>query len=135
MCVHMLWLQDALCVCVCGGGVVQPTAASLCIALDSWRCTLLYTHPVFYISQVQEMSNKAAARYDKVNSQHLAAKEMICVAESQLDACRAQQKELEEEPSSPSPLDLAWQEMLNHATSKVRWLVPGVSIPEIFQHT
>ena len=66
------------------------------------------------------MSNKAAARYDKANSQHLAAKEMIRVAESQLADSRAEQKALEEEePSSPSPLDLAWQEMLNHATSKV----------------
>ena len=69
------------------------------------------------------MSNKAAARYDKANSQHLAAKEMIRVAESQLEECRAQQKALDEEPSSPSPLDLAWQEMLNHATSKVRCCV------------
>lgn len=71
-------------------------------------------------AQVQERSNKAAARYDKANSQHLAAKEMIRVAESQLADCKAERKDLEEEPSSPSPLDLAWQEMLNHATSKVR---------------
>lgn len=63
------------------------------------------------------MSNKAAARFDKANSQHAAAKEMIRVAESQLDTCRKEQ--VYEEPSSPSPLDLAWQEMLNHATSKV----------------
>ena len=62
------------------------------------------------------MSNRAAARYDKANSQHMAAKEMIRVAESQLDDCRQEQ---EEELSSPSPLDLAWQEMLNHATAKV----------------
>ena len=67
---------------------------------------------------MQEVSNKAAARYDKANSQHMAAKEMIRVAESQLAACRAQHL-VSEEPSSPSPLDLAWQEMLNHATDKV----------------
>ncbi len=71
------------------------------------------------ILQVQDMSNKAAARYDKANSQHTAAKEMIRVAESQLDACREEQ-DAYEEPSSPSPLDLAWQEMLNHATAKVQ---------------
>lgn len=71
--------------------------------------------------QVQDMSNKAAARYDKANSQHTASKEMIRVAESQLDAFRKEQEEQEacSEPSSPSPLDLAWQEMLNHATTKV----------------
>ncbi len=70
--------------------------------------------------QIQEATNKAAARYDKVNSQHTAAKEMIRVAESQLAACREELKACEEEPpSSPSPLDLAWQEMLNHATDKV----------------
>jgi len=67
---------------------------------------------------VQELSNKAAARYDKANSQHAAAKEMIRVAESQLAACR-EEEEAKSEPSSPSPLDLAWQEMLNHATDKV----------------
>lgn len=65
------------------------------------------------------MSNRAAARYDKANSQHLAAKEMIRVAESQLAACREEQKVAVEEPATTSPLDLAWQEMLNHATSKV----------------
>lgn len=71
--------------------------------------------------QVQELSNRAAARYDKANSQHTAAKEMIRVAESQLDACREEQEQQEamDEPTSPSPLDLAWQEMLNHATAKV----------------
>ena len=70
---------------------------------------------------MQELSNKAAARYDKANSQHAASKEMIRVAETQLAACRAEQLVSDEpdEPSSPSPLDLAWQEMLNHATSKV----------------
>lgn len=69
--------------------------------------------------QIQDMSNQAAARYDKANSQHTAAKEMIRVAESQLEACRAEQEAFEKEPASPSPLDLAWQEMLNHATTKV----------------
>ena len=65
------------------------------------------------------MSNKAAARYDKANSQHTASKEMIRVAESQLDAFTKEQEACSE-PSSPSPLDLAWQEMLNHATAKVQ---------------
>lgn len=68
--------------------------------------------------QVQERSNKAAARYDKASSQHGAAKEMIRVAELQLED-RLKEIAAGEGPSSPSPLDAAWQEMLNHATIKV----------------
>lgn len=83
----------------------------------------LHSHSVFHNTQIQEHSNRAAARYDKANSQHLAAKEMIRVAEAQLAERRAELSVQEEEPSSPSPLDLAWQEMLNHATSKVRLLL------------
>ena len=64
--------------------------------------------------QVQEASNKAAAQYDKASSQYGAAKEMITVAEQQLG-----ERLTSENPSSPSPIDLAWQEMLNHATEKV----------------
>ena len=67
---------------------------------------------------MQEKSNRAAARYDKASSQHAAAKEMIRVAEFQLEA-RLKEIVVMEAPSSPSPLDAAWQEMLNHATSKV----------------
>lgn len=62
--------------------------------------------------EVQEASNRAAARFDKANSQHAAAKEMINVAEQQLGDRLG-------DPSSPSALDLAWQEMLNHATGRV----------------
>lgn len=57
----------------------------------------------------------AAARFDKANSQHMAAKEMIRMSESQLSKVNRD----EQDPSSPSPIDLAWQEMLNHATTKV----------------
>lgn len=64
--------------------------------------------------QMQEASNKAAAKYDKAASQYGAAKEMITVAEQQLE-----ERLTSEDPSSPSPIDLAWQEMLNHATEKV----------------
>ena len=67
-------------------------------------------------TQIQELSNKAAARFDKANSQHMAAKEMIRMSESQLSV---RIKE-DQDPSSPSAIDLAWQEMLNHATTKVR---------------
>ena len=66
--------------------------------------------------QIQELSNKAAARFDKANSQHMAAKEMIRMSESQL----SNRSREGPDPSSPSPIDLAWQEMLNHATIKVR---------------
>ena len=69
--------------------------------------------------QIQEESNKAAMRYDKANSQHAASKEMIRMAESQLGS-RVKTEEDAVDPSSPSPLDLAWQEMLNHATLKVK---------------
>ena len=66
---------------------------------------------------MQEASNKAAVRYDKASSQHSAAKEMITMAEKQLgDHFRIEDPS---SPSSSSPIDLAWQEMLNHATQKV----------------
>lgn len=55
-------------------------------------------------------------KFDKASSQHAASKEMIRVAEEQLSVCATAN---EPEPSSPSPLNLAWQEMLNHATLKV----------------
>ncbi len=72
--------------------------------------------------QIQEASNRAAARFDKANSQCAAAKEMIRVAEEKLSVEKQEQPALLstlEPPASPSALDLAWQEMLNHATAKV----------------
>ncbi len=75
-------------------------------------------HILFQHVQIQEESNKAAMRYDKANSQHAASKEMIRMAESQLGS-RVKTEDVVD-PSSPSPLDLAWQEMLNHATLKVK---------------
>ena len=79
---------------------------------------IAYTLTMYFILhiQVQELSNKAAARFDKANSQHMAAKEMIRMSESQL----SNRSREGPDPSSPSPIDLAWQEMLNHATIKVR---------------
>lgn len=74
---------------------------------------------------MQEESNEAAKRFDKANSQHAASKEMIRMAESQL-AGRATEGV---EPGSPSPLDLAWQEMLNHATNKVLRVIAGWIAP------
>ncbi len=44
---------------------------------------------------------------------------MIRVAESQLEERLQEAQSREESPSSPSPLGAAWQEMLNHATTKV----------------
>lgn len=114
-------------VCECVYVVVIPAGCRLVKKTVTCHHSLLwipwlYSHPVFHNTQIQELSNRAAARYDKANSQHLAAKEMIRVAESQLAERRAELRAQDEEPSSPSPLDLAWQEMLNHATSKVRLL-------------
>ena len=53
----------------------------------------------------------STARFDKANSQYAASKEMMRVAELQLGA---------REVDMASPLNQAWQEMLNHATEKVR---------------
>ena len=64
--------------------------------------------------QVQEESNRAAASYDKASSQYTAAKEMIRVAELQLNSV-----ELQEDCPTITALNHAWQEMLNHATIKV----------------
>ena len=73
--------------------------------------TLLYLFT--HCTQMQEASNKAAVRYDKAASQHSAAKEMITMAEKQLgDHFHCV------DHTSSSPIDLAWQEMLNHATQK-----------------
>lgn len=127
MCAYA-WCADAVCACTCVRMccVVGSRICACCHALLWIPLGVFYTLSlVFYTAQVQELSNKATARYDKANSQHLAAKEMIRVAESQLAACRAEQQARDAEPSSPSPLDLAWQEMLNHATSKVRDMVGG----------
>ena len=69
-------------------------------------------------AQIQEATNRAAARFDKANSQHAAAREMIRVAEEKL--ALSVRYDTTETPPSPSALDLAWQEMLNHATARVR---------------
>jgi len=76
--------------------------------------TLLYLFT--HCTQMQEASNKAAVRYDKAASQHSAAKEMITMAEKQL----GDHFHCVDHPSS-SPIDLAWQEMLNqvYATPNV----------------
>lgn len=86
----------------------------------------MYVYSLLLV-QVQELSNKAAARFDKANSQHMAAKEMIRMSESQL----SNRSREGPDPSSPSPIDLAWQEMLNHATIKVR----NTYVPPWCSHT
>ena len=57
------------------------------------------------------------AKYDKAASQHAAAREMITVAEEKLGTKIVNGTYAT--GSNPSALDLAWQEMLNHATTKV----------------
>lgn len=56
--------------------------------------------------QAQQETQKAALRYERAVSMHTAAREMVCVAEQGLLADR-------------NTMDPTWQEMLNHATSKV----------------
>lgn len=57
--------------------------------------------------QAQQETQKAALRYERAVSMHTAAREMVYVAEQGLLADR-------------NTLDPTWQEMLNHATSKVQ---------------
>ena len=71
------------------------------------------------VSQVQEESNRAAARFDKASSQYAAAKEMIRVTEEEMSNCMRGSDE--EETSEDALL-----EVLNHATRKVRISVCGV---------
>ena len=65
---------------------------------------------------MKELLNSAAARYDKANSQHSAAKELIQVAERQLSTSQN---------VDGATMDQAWQETLNHATERV---IPLVNI-------
>ena len=65
---------------------------------------------------MQALLNSAVARYDKANSQHSAAKELIQVAECQLSTSQN---------VDGTTMDQAWQETLNHATERV---IPLVNI-------
>lgn len=56
--------------------------------------------------EAQQETQKAALRYERAVSMHTAAREMVYVAEQGLLADR-------------NTLDPTWQEMLNHATSKI----------------
>lgn len=70
--------------------------------------------------QVQEESNRAAARFDKASSQYAAAKEMIRVTEGELSNSlgRAQEGRADDESVNHALL-----EVLNHATRKVTILL------------
>ena len=57
--------------------------------------------------QAQQETQKAALSYERAVSMHTAAREMVYVAEQGLMA------------DGKNTLDPTWQEMLNHATSKV----------------
>lgn len=59
------------------------------------------------VPQAQQETQKAALRYERAVSMHSAAREMVYVAEQGLLADR-------------NTMDSTWQEMLNHATAKVR---------------
>lgn len=60
-----------------------------------------------FYQQAQQETQKAALRYERAVSMHTAAREMVYVAEQGLLADR-------------NTLDPTWQEMLNHATAKVK---------------
>jgi len=57
--------------------------------------------------QAQQETQKAALSYERAVSMHSAAREMVYVAEQGLMA------------DGRNTLDPTWQEMLNHATTKV----------------
>lgn len=63
--------------------------------------------PSPHCSQAQQETQKAALRYERAVSMHNAAREMVFVAEQGVMADK-------------NRLDPTWQEMLNHATCKVR---------------
>jgi hypothetical protein len=67
--------------------------------------------------QVQEESNKAAARFDKASSQYAAAKEMIRVTEGEL--ANSLPGTSEEGRAIDESVTHALLEVLNHATKKV----------------
>lgn len=65
--------------------------------------------------QAQQETQKAALRYERAVSMHNAAREMVFVAEQGVMADK-------------NRLDPTWQEMLNHATCKVRTRVWGQEV-------
>lgn len=68
------------------------------------------------LSQAQQETQKAALSYERAVSMHTAAREMVYVAEQGLMA------------DGRNTLDPTWQEMLNHATSKVTGEIPDTAI-------
>lgn len=65
-----------------------------------------------YLPQTSSELQKATLAYDKANSAHAAAREMVYLAEQGL-------ARLAEGSEGGLTLDPAWQEMLNHATQRV----------------
>uniref|UniRef100_A0A8C7S806 SH3 domain-binding protein 5 n=1 Tax=Oncorhynchus mykiss TaxID=8022 RepID=A0A8C7S806_ONCMY len=70
-------------------------------------CTVFSVSDWLPLSQAQQETQKAALSYERAVSMHTAAREMVYVAEQGLMA------------DGRNTLDPTWQEMLNHATSKV----------------
>nr|XP_046191882.1 SH3 domain-binding protein 5-like [Oncorhynchus gorbuscha] len=66
--------------------------------------------------EAQQETQKAALSYERAVSMHTAAREMVYVAEQGLMA------------DGRNTLDPTWQEMLNHATSKVTRETPATAI-------
>lgn len=67
---------------------------------------------MFIILQTSQELQTATVVYDKANSAHAAAREMVFLAEQGLSR-------LAEGSDGGVTLDPAWQEMLNHATHRV----------------
>ena len=84
--------------------------------IRQFRCTLYFdrkqvSRTTFLLTSsrfLQIEAQRAAARFEKASSQHEAAKEMVLLAE-------------EGYIERGMPFDQAWQEMLNHSTTRVNY--------------
>lgn len=80
------------------------------MCIDAVSCVIGSFSCCCVFLQAQQETQKAALRYERAVSMHTAAREMVYVAEQGLLADR-------------NTMDPTWQEMLNHATSKVNTLL------------
>lgn len=111
---------------------VWRRARQVTTALTSGGASIVHLSVCSVCAQIQEESNRAAARFDKASSQYAAAKEMIMVAEGELANVIANSGSTAAPPGSREEsavsgdadavsVNHAWLEMLNHATTKVSY--------------
>lgn len=81
------------------------------ISVASFEC--IYTWPFFTLLKAQAEAQRAAVNFQRAHGIYQAAKETVSLAEQRLVT----------ESGEKWEFDSAWQEMLNHATMKVRILI------------